>query len=490
MKYAGVKKIMKGRYAQIIFRVLLTVGFLALAGGLLWFWLRPAQVTITEATVRKMSPSIQGVGTVESKIVVMVAAKIPGKIISVNVDQGDTVSSGQVLAILEDSELRAEIERAEATLQRSRSTADVRRAEIQRSLSGIEIQRTSLQRAITNIEIPKAALRRAKSALSATETNITRTQALQQQAHINANRWITLERDGVVSKMDTEERVTQAKTADEDVKNAIAQRNVAIEDVKNVEAQINTSGEDVKQVQAQLKAANDDAATLRTGLKVIEQDILAAEASLNSANARKADGVIISQITGYVVSRELEPGAVVNPGTPILKVADPTTIWATVYIDEIYARSFEVGDDAEITLRSMQTGGLKGKVARIRRESDRVTEQIAVDISFDQTPENLRLGEQLEVVIKPKSRTAKAIPASALIPSKEGFGVWLVEDGRLHFRKVQTGMVDSGGWAEVISGVEDGEKVVVSPGKLSDLSNEGRSVSTVAKEKKEEPPKL
>jgi len=450
---------MKGQHTKIIFRVILLVGFFALAGGLLWFWLRPPQVAITEVTVREITPSIQGVGTVESKIVVIVASKIPGKIISVDVDQGDTVSFGQVLATLEDSELRSEIERAEAILQRSRSSA--------------EVQRAAIQRALTNIEVQRASLRRANAGLLAADTAISRTRALQQQAQINADRWMRLERSGDVPKIDAEERLTQAKAAAEDLRNAEAQRGAAAEDVKHAEGLV--------------VAASDDVKTLKEVLKVAEQDIVISEAARNSANARKADGVIVSQITGYVVSRELEPGAVVNPGTPILKVADPTTIWATVFIDESNSKSFEVGDLAEITLRSMRTGSFQGKVARIRRESDRVTEQIAVDISFERIPENIRLGEQLEAIIRPKARTLKVIPASALIRSKEGIGVWLVVESRLQFRKIQTGMVDASGWAEVISGLESGDKVVVSPGKISDLSNEGRRVSVAAEEGKEEP---
>lgn len=450
---------MKGQHTKIIFRVILLVGFFALAGGLLWFWLRPPQFAITEVTVREITPSIQGVGTVESKIVVIVASKIPGKIISVDVDQGDAVSFGQVLATLEDSELRSEIERAEAILQRSRSSA--------------EVQRAAIQRALTNIEVQRASLRRANAGLLAADTAISRTRALQQQAQINADRWMRLERSGDVPKIDAEERLTQAKAAAEDLRNAEAQRGAAAEDVKHAEGL--------------LAAASDDVKTLKEVLKVAEQDIVISEAARNSANARKADGVIVSQITGYVVSRELEPGAVVNPGTPILKVADPTTIWATVFIDESNSKSFEVGDLAEITLRSMRTGSFQGKVVRIRRESDRVTEQIAVDISFERIPENIRLGEQLEAIIRPKTRTLKVIPASALIRSKEGIGVWLVVESRLQFRKIQTGMVDASGWAEVISGLESGDKVVVSPGKISDLSNEGRRVSVAAEERKEEP---
>ena len=169
------------------------------------------------------------------------------------------------------------------------------------------------------------------------------------------------------------------------------------------------------------------------------------------------------------------------------QAASSITIWATVFIDESNSNSFEVGDLAEITLRSMQTGNLQGRVTRIQRESDRVTEQVAVDISFERIPEPIRLGEQLEAIIRPKTRTLKVIPASALIRSKEGIGVWLVNENRLQFRKIQTGMVDASGWAEVISGLESGDKVVVSPGKLSDLSNESARVSIVAEESKEEP---
>ncbi|MBS1795532.1 MAG: efflux RND transporter periplasmic adaptor subunit [Acidobacteria bacterium] len=479
---------MRGQHKKILFRTILAFGVIVVLGGFSLFLLRPAQVTVTAVRIREIRPSIQGIGTVESKNVVMVASKVAGRIIAINADQGDSVSSGQVLAALEDTEAQAEIERAEASLQRSRSSVEVQRSAIQRSSSGVEIQRTVLQKTKANAEVLITGLRKAKSAVAVAETAISKARVVQQQAQTNAARWRRLYDSGDTSKMDTEERLTQAKAADEDLNNAVAQRNTALEEVRNVESQIKAAAEEIRQAEAQLKAANDDYEIQKKSLQVIEQDISTAEAALDSATARKADNTIISQTTGFIVSRELEPGAVVNPGTPILKLADPTTIWATVYVDELYARSFEVGDSAEITLRSMQTNSLSGKVARIRRESDRVTEQLAVDISFDKAPENLRLGEQIEAVIKPKSRTAKAIPASALLPSKEGFGVWAVNDGRLKFTKLQIGLVDSSGWTEVVSGLEEGEKVVVSPGKLTDSSNEGRSVSTI-EDKTAEPPK-
>lgn len=84
-----------------------------------WFWLRPVPVTTAEVAIRNISPTIQGVGTVEAKVVVLLAAKIPGRVIAITADQGDTVRKGQMLIELENAEARAEVERASAIFSRA-----------------------------------------------------------------------------------------------------------------------------------------------------------------------------------------------------------------------------------------------------------------------------------------------------------------------------------------------------------------------------------
>jgi multidrug efflux pump subunit AcrA (membrane-fusion protein) len=69
-------------------KTLLMLGSLALFGGAVWLWLRSTQVATAEVTAREISPAIQGVGTVEAKVVVQLAAKITGRIVIMNVDQG------------------------------------------------------------------------------------------------------------------------------------------------------------------------------------------------------------------------------------------------------------------------------------------------------------------------------------------------------------------------------------------------------------------
>jgi HlyD family secretion protein len=56
---------------------------------------------VTSAVRRDIALAIQGVGTVEAKVAVRIAAKINGRLVSVAVDQGDRVRVGQVLATLD-----------------------------------------------------------------------------------------------------------------------------------------------------------------------------------------------------------------------------------------------------------------------------------------------------------------------------------------------------------------------------------------------------
>lgn len=409
------------RLWRVAKRVLLGAALAISIAGAAWFLLRPAQVSTTPASVRDISPTVQGVGTVEAKITVQVSSKITGRLISVLVDQGDAVKPGQLLARLDDAEQGAQVQQAEATIQRARLA----------------------------VAAQEAALRKARASLAAAEAAVSRLRATEALARTNAERWQQLHREGGVSSMEMDARVTEAIAVSEELKNAEAQR----------------------------RAASEELGVIRATLETAQQDIRVAEAALATAGARQADTVIRNLINGIVVSRELEPGTTVNPGTPILKIADPRTAWVTVHVDERETGSIGIGNPADITLRSLPGQTLRGQVARMRRESDRVTEQLAVDIAFTDWPPRLILGEQAEATIRPAGKKGvTAIPLAALIRTPNGPGAWTVANGRLRFRPVRIGLVEVAGWAEVVDGLRPGEQVVLAPSQLADPRNEGRRV--------------
>jgi HlyD family secretion protein len=341
-----------------------------------------------------------------------------------SVDQGDMVRRGQVLVQLENAELSAEVERAAANLDRAKLA----------------------------VAAQQAALLRSQAGLAAAEAAIAKAQSNQSMARANAARWRKLSASDLVAQMDLDERINAAESADAELQSAAALREAAAKEV----------------------------AVQEVFIQVARRDIAAAQAALAAVEAKKADSVIASPIAGYVVSREVETGSAVNPGTPILKLVDPRTIWVTAYVDAREAGPITVGAVAEVALRSLPERTFPAKVVRIRRESDRVTEQWTVDISFDEPPARLTLGEQAEAIIRLPVKTAMVLPLGAVVQSPSGTGAWTVVDGRLRFRRARLGAVDAGGWIEVVDGFSGGEKVVIAPGKLADLKNEGRRVAAIA----------
>ncbi len=412
------------RWGRRAVQAVLAGGLLAVGVAATIFFFRPPQVTVAAAAIREIAPVIQGVGTVEAKTVVRVSAKITGRLASVRVDQGDAVRAGQLLATLDRAEQQAQVAQAEATLQRARMA----------------------------LIAQEVALRKAAAAVRAAEAIVGRLTATAALARVNADRWRQLHEDGGVSRVEMDVRVTEAVVA----------------------------GQELRSVEAQRRVAEEEVAVGQAALDTLRQEIRVAEAALAATRARQADTEIRSPLDGVVVLRELEAGATVNPGSGILKIADPRTAWVTVHVDERDLGALTVGDRAEISLRSLPGRAIPGRVARIQRESDRVTEQLAVDIALVERPERLTLGEQAEARIRPPARQgAVGVPLGALVRTPDGPGVWTVAAGRLAFRPVRVGIVDPGGWVETLDGVREGDQVVVTPGKLADRRNEGRRVSVV-----------
>lgn len=120
----------------------------ALAGAFVFWRSRahePARALVERGLVRREA---MGTGTVESDERVAVAFTAPGRITSLNVDEGDRVSAGQLLATLdvEEAERQVVVARASeshASLSIERGHADVSRAEVALDAAAKELARTS-----------------------------------------------------------------------------------------------------------------------------------------------------------------------------------------------------------------------------------------------------------------------------------------------------------------------------------------------------------
>lgn len=221
---------------------------------------------------------------------------------------------------------------------------------------------------------------------------------------------------------------------------------------------------EAEQYETSRQVAREEVVRSQAALDAVRMEQQAGRAGLGFARSRVTDTFIYAPQDGVIISRDQEKGATVSPGMTIFTLADPKTVWVKANVDESQLRGVCVGKKAMITLRSSGNDQLTGQVARLGRQSDRVTEELEVDVAFSEPLENFRLGEQSDVYIV--TGTKKGVPTlpSATIVTKEKFrGVWVASDGKITFTPVTPGIEDRRGFTEIVSGLRGGERVVVAP---------------------------
>ena len=264
----------------------------------------------------------------------------------------------------------------------------------------------------------EAGVSRSAASLAVEQANLEKARAYLALAENNARRFKSLAERNLVSKLEAEQHETTRQVAREEV--------------------------------ARSQAAIDGAR--------MEQN--AGRAGLGFARSKVADTLIYAQQDGIIITRNLERGATVSPGASIFSLADPQVVWVKANVDESLLKGVEVGKEAVIALRSAPDEQLPGHVVRLGRQSDRVTEELEVDVAFARPLKEFRLGEQAEVYIVTGSRSgALAVPAGALARRGGKPGVWRVAGGKLSFVPVTTGIEDRRNLTEIVAGMKDGERV-------------------------------
>lgn len=222
------------------------------------------------------------------------------------------------------------------------------------------------------------------------------------------------------------------------------------------------SKQEAEQYENAFQVAREDVARSSAVIEAVQMEQAANRAGLGFARSKVADTSIYAPNDGIIITREFEKGATVAPGQPIFTLADPATIWVKANVDESQLKGVTVGRRAVISLRSSPDELFSGEVARVGHQSDRVTEELQVEVAFKPQLKNFRLGEQSEVYITTEvKKSVPSLPSVSLVTREKKHGVWVVEKGRLKFKTVTIGIKDRGNFTEITGGVDGSELVIV-----------------------------
>ena len=241
-----------------------------------------------------------------------------------------------------------------------------------------------------------------------------------------------------------------------------------------------TSVESAETAQAVEDAAAADVNVTASDVQVAKAAIGDAQAQLQQESATLDFHILAAPYDAMVTTRSKELGSALGAGEPVFTLIDPKTVWVIAYIDESKAGEIKVGESAEVVLRSRPGQRIRGKVARIEPESDRVNEERRVAIAYDRIPDAFNIGEQAEVYI-----TTMHLPQAVLVPEAAIIGlgknrgsVWTVEDRHIQRHDVTLGHRLLDGRYEVVDGLPDKAQVIV---RLRNGLRAGRAAS-IAKE--------
>jgi HlyD family secretion protein len=306
-------------------RVFMILGIL-LVGSLAYYLL----------TARR-SGDLQLIGTVDANEVV-VSSKIPGRIQTLTVQEGEQVKAGQTIATIESHDLDAALTAAKATA-----------AGDQWKLS--EAQETERQ---TSGETSSATLA-AEAQLKAAQATLAQAQANLAHQKADTSRTVALTDQGIMSAQAKDEAVTSQQAA---------------------EAAVNAAQGNVTAAEAALRQAKAHELLATVSARTVNETrdaeanarALAAEAQVEEGYAQ-----VVAPIGGAINVWAAREGEVVAAGSPIVSIMDLTQTWVYAPLPETQADSVQLGDSLRVVMPSGAT--LQGKVIAKLAEADFATQR-------------------------------------------------------------------------------------------------------------------
>jgi len=189
--------------------------------------------------------------------------------------------------------------------------------------------------------------------------------------------------------------------------------------------------------------------------------LTAAQGKYQGAEAQLGYSEIRSPIAGVITDRPLYQGEMAAAGTPLITVMDVSRIVARAHIPEAQAESLKVGDPAEISsLDGSQK--ISGKVTLVSPALDPNSTTVEIWAEAKNPKGEFRAGASVNLTMVSKTAPeAIVIPKSALlVDPKEGSSVMVVgSDSHAHQRKVKAG-IQQDDRVQIVEGIKEGEVVV------------------------------
>jgi len=369
-----------------------------------WWWAERPRPQTLELT-----------GTVDGNEVV-VSSKITGRIVSLAVDDGQWVKAGDLIAVLDQEELRADQGAATHAIAQARANAQqsVVQTELLEGTLSAKVRQAEAQVAQSRAQLEQAQAQASQAQAQAqqAQAQVQQNDAAVAKAQDNYNRIKPLVEKDINPPQDLVSAQTDLDSANANKKAAQAGAAAAQRSVAAAEAGVEAAQRSLAASQAALADAQQQ--ERQVPVQQQQTDALRAaeaqaEANAKAAEARFGQTQIFAPANGIVTLRAARQGEVVNPGSPIVTLFDLSSTWVDADVEETYADLITMGQALQVRLPS--GAELTGPVIYKAVEADFATQRDVSRVKRDIKTVAIRVR-----VPNPDGRLALGMTAYVMLP--------------------------------------------------------------------------
>jgi RND family efflux transporter MFP subunit len=339
-------------------------------------------------------------------------------------------------------------------------------------VQGLQVKKLQLQNVADELEAPGSVIAVSTAQVAA------RTMATVLQVAVREGD--TVKRGQVLAQLDERELASRRSAAQAGAQGATAGVAQATKAVAAAQAQADVmqktydryaylkeqksvSAQEFDEITAKQQAAQANLEQAKAGLRQGEAGASQAESEARAAQDVASYARVVAPFDGRVIRRTVEPGSLVSPGTPLFVVEDTSRYQLEATLPAETLASVKKNAAARVQLDGLPEKSLPGKVAEIEAGVDSTSHTLKTRIDLPKEA-GVQSGMFGRAFFPQGEKRALMVPVVALVNRGQLRGIYVVDDaGLVHWRVVTLGK-PLGNQVEVLSGLTDGDTVVLNPG--------------------------
>ena len=378
--------------------------FIILAGFYFLFRVKPVDVTVFRVKKGEVESTVTATttGTVQARALSKISSQYTGRIKRILKRDGERVKKGETLLEIENNDANAQLRLAEANLRGTKT----------------ELSQLLLSRDMV---------------VSQASSTLNQTRAKLDNAAANLDRANSLYTKGMISKQEMDSAKSTFDVAQADYESARAN-----------ELQGKMKDEEIKTARARVEQM---------------------ESNLQLAGVQLGRTYITAPYSGIITELFVEEGELLSIGTPVLEMADESTMEVDAVIDEVDVGKLRIGQDVKLTFDAFKEKQSLGKILEISPYITTTKEQnrtVNIKVGITTGQDGILVGMSTDVeVITGRAKDVLYLPTNAIIEKADGQFVFIAEKGVAREKRIKTGLSN---WdtSEVMEGLREVDEVITS----------------------------